>query len=88
MNNGTVDAKAQNPYFGSKLAEYIRAINECYPEEIVRYYSPGYSAALLEKIDQYSAAQAHQQQHQQNGTEENSSGSKANLADQPVAAEN
>lgn len=35
---------------GTKLGEYIRAINECYPEEIVRYYSPGYSATLLEKV--------------------------------------
>lgn len=35
---------------GTKLGEYIRAINECYPEEIVRYYSPGYSATLLDKV--------------------------------------
>ncbi|KAJ3213256.1 Sperm-associated antigen 6 [Dinochytrium kinnereticum] len=39
---------------GTKLGEYIRTINECYPEEIVRYYSPGYSTTLLEKIDEYS----------------------------------
>ncbi len=37
---------------GSKLAESIRRINEAYPEEIVRYYSPGYSATLLEKLDE------------------------------------
>lgn len=42
---------------GSKMAEYIRTINECYPEEIVRYYSPGYSATLLDKIDEYSKLQ-------------------------------
>jgi hypothetical protein len=35
---------------GTKLGEHIRTINECYPEEIVRYYSPGYSATLLEKV--------------------------------------
>jgi len=35
---------------GTKLGEYIRTINECYPEEIVRYYSPGYSSTLLEKV--------------------------------------
>lgn len=35
---------------GTKLGEYIRTINECYPEEIVRYYSPGYSKTLLEKV--------------------------------------
>eukprot|EP00127_Corallochytrium_limacisporum_P000452 Clim_evm8s13 gene=Clim_evmTU8s13 len=41
---------------GSQLRDYIDTINRCYPEEIVRYYSPGYSSTLLEKIDQYSPA--------------------------------
>lgn len=49
----------QNALAGTKLGDYIRAINECYPEEIVRYYSPGYSATLLEKIDEYSKTQEH-----------------------------
>jgi hypothetical protein len=35
---------------GTKLGESIRAIHECYPEEIVRYFSPGYSTTLLEKV--------------------------------------
>ena len=39
-----------NGLSGTKMGEYIRIINECYPEEIVRYYSPGYSATLLEKV--------------------------------------
>ena len=38
---------------GSGLQEYIMAINKCYPEEIVRYYSPGYSDKLLESVEQY-----------------------------------
>ncbi|KAI2649040.1 Sperm-associated antigen 6 [Labeo rohita] len=38
---------------GSAVQEYINAINNCYPEEIVRYYSPGYSETLLERIDNY-----------------------------------
>jgi len=38
---------------GSKLREYIDLINVCYPEEIVRYYSPNYSQTLLEKLDGY-----------------------------------
>ncbi|XP_077159151.1 sperm-associated antigen 6 isoform X2 [Paroedura picta] len=38
---------------GSLLQEYIHTINNCYPEEIVRYYSPGYSEALLERIENY-----------------------------------
>ncbi|XP_030055230.1 sperm-associated antigen 6 [Microcaecilia unicolor] len=38
---------------GSLLQEYINTINNCYPEEIVRYYSPGFSQTLLERVDQY-----------------------------------
>ncbi|XP_017672760.1 PREDICTED: sperm-associated antigen 6 isoform X2 [Lepidothrix coronata] len=38
---------------GSLLQEYINAINNCYPEEIVRYYSPGYSEILLERVESY-----------------------------------
>lgn len=38
---------------GSPLAEYINTINNCYPEEIVKYYSPGYSEQLLDRIEQY-----------------------------------
>ncbi len=42
--------KDTNALTGTKLGEAIRTINECYPEEIVRYFSPGYSATLLEKV--------------------------------------
>jgi hypothetical protein len=38
---------------GSVLAEHIGVINSCYPEEIVRYYSPGYSDSLLARVEQY-----------------------------------
>ncbi|XP_028659187.2 sperm-associated antigen 6 [Erpetoichthys calabaricus] len=41
---------------GSSLQEYINTINNCYPEEIVRYYSPGYSETLLERVEQYQPA--------------------------------
>jgi hypothetical protein len=51
------DTEGGNTFVGSKLAEAIRTINECYPEEIVRYYSPGYSATLLAKIDDYATSQ-------------------------------
>merc|ERR1712106_1035325 len=33
------------------LCEYIREINTCFPEEIVRYYSPGYSEQLLQRVE-------------------------------------
>jgi hypothetical protein len=51
--NGAAGASPSGPaniFNGTKMGEYIRVINECYPEEIVRYYSPGYSATLLEKV--------------------------------------
>ncbi|KAJ3611386.1 hypothetical protein NHX12_021402 [Muraenolepis orangiensis] len=38
---------------GSALQEYIITINKCYPEEIVRYCSPGYSEILLEQAENY-----------------------------------
>jgi hypothetical protein len=38
---------------GGKLTEYVLEINNCYPPEIVEYYSPHYSKALLDKLDDY-----------------------------------
>ncbi|KAM6339121.1 sperm-associated antigen 6 isoform 1-T1 [Podargus strigoides] len=38
---------------GSVLQECINIIKNCYPEEIVRYYSPGYSEILLERLENY-----------------------------------
>ncbi|MCO5548130.1 hypothetical protein L7F22_001588 [Adiantum nelumboides] len=35
---------------GSELKQMVDSINACYPEEIVQYYSPGYSGVLLQKI--------------------------------------
>jgi hypothetical protein len=42
--------ESQTELIGTKLGEYVRIINECYPEEIVKYYSPGYSSTLLDKV--------------------------------------
>ena len=33
------------------LKEYVDVIKSCYPEEIVRYYSPTYGTELLEKLE-------------------------------------
>ncbi|XP_029005143.1 sperm-associated antigen 6 [Betta splendens] len=41
---------------GSALQEHINTINNCFPEEIVRYYSPGYPEALLERVENYQPA--------------------------------
>ena len=73
MHKDTPMGVKESPqYVGSKLAEYIRIINECYPEEIVRYYSPGYSNTLLSKIDEFNASQYQQPQsvHAQKTAEE------------------
>lgn len=35
---------------GSELREYVDNINNCYPIEIVHYYSPGYSETLIQKL--------------------------------------
>ncbi|XP_052741829.1 sperm-associated antigen 6 isoform X2 [Bicyclus anynana] len=39
---------------GTSLKEYINIINSCFPEEIVRYYSPGYSDTLLDRVEAYT----------------------------------
>lgn len=38
---------------GTKLFEYIETINNCYPEDIVRYYAPEFPEQILERVDQY-----------------------------------
>jgi len=43
---------------GSALGESIAAINGCFPEEIVKYYSPGYSEALLQRVDNFQPVSA------------------------------
>ncbi|XP_044763953.1 sperm-associated antigen 6-like [Coccinella septempunctata] len=48
-----IDAKP-----GSTLLEYISVINASFPDEIVRYYSPGYPETLLDKVEQYSPQMA------------------------------
>ncbi|XP_014283991.1 sperm-associated antigen 6-like isoform X2 [Halyomorpha halys] len=38
---------------GSSLMEYISIVNSCFPEDIIKYYSPGYPDALLDLVDQF-----------------------------------
>lgn len=47
--------KTKELYAAAKMSDSIRKINSCFPEEIVRYYTPGYSNTLLSKIDEYVA---------------------------------
>ena len=37
-----------------KLAEHIKGIQDCYPPEIVEYYSPKYADQLMKKIDEFT----------------------------------
>ena len=40
--------------FGGKLTEHIQTINDCYPPEIVEYYSPEYADTLMKKLDEFT----------------------------------
>ena len=40
----------------SEIGQAVKTINGCYPEEVVRFYSPGYSETLLEQVDAYQPA--------------------------------
>jgi len=66
-DNPYMDENATN---NSKLAEAIRTINSCYPEEIVHYYSPGYSTLLLEKLNNYKHDGTQNESGDTNNTEE------------------
>ena len=39
------------PEPGSKLGDFVKAIADNYPPEIVQYYHPNYSKQLLDKLD-------------------------------------
>lgn len=38
---------------GSALSLHITAINNCFPEDVVKFYSPGYPEVLLERVESY-----------------------------------
>nr|CDS16267.1 sperm associated antigen 6 [Echinococcus granulosus] len=38
---------------GSTLHMHIIAINNCFPEDVVKFYSPGYPEVLLERVEAY-----------------------------------
>uniref|UniRef100_A0A1B6DNB5 Sperm-associated antigen 6 n=1 Tax=Clastoptera arizonana TaxID=38151 RepID=A0A1B6DNB5_9HEMI len=42
------------PEPGSNLMEHINIINSCFPEEMIRYYSPNYPESLLQQLDNYN----------------------------------
>jgi hypothetical protein len=38
----------------AQLDDLINIINKCFPDEVIKYYSPGYSDALLKKIENFT----------------------------------
>ncbi|KAJ1512952.1 Sperm-associated antigen 6 [Coelomomyces lativittatus] len=47
--------RKEDPMFNATpMAESLRLIHQCFPEEIIRYYSPGYSSLLLKKLEEYN----------------------------------
>lgn len=47
----------------------VRQINNCYPPEVVEYYSPSYSKTLLDKIDEYVVREGARQTMPQTGAD-------------------
>lgn len=39
---------------GTHLFEYMAIINSCYPDDIVRYYTPEFPDSILERVDNYT----------------------------------
>jgi len=71
---------------GSEMLDIVIAINKCFPEEVVRYYSPDYPQTLLDRVEQYcpaeeEEAEAEQQKELVNPTEK--SGSKGSKGKGP-----
>lgn len=55
-SGGFATVQALDAAAGSAFREHVEVINSCFPPEIVKYYSPGYSKQLLEKLETPVAA--------------------------------
>merc|ERR1711879_748482 len=44
---------------GSELDHHIHAVRRCFPEEILKYYSPNYNEQLLETLESFNPNQEH-----------------------------
>jgi hypothetical protein len=54
QNGGLKKLQELKSKVSEPLREKIDSINDKYPPEIIKYYSPDYAASLLQKIDNYS----------------------------------
>merc|ERR1712159_718179 len=51
---------------GSELAQHIEAVRRCFPEEILKYYSPNYNDTLLEKLEEFNPNNQKQENNNNN----------------------
>merc|ERR1712167_268970 len=63
---------------GSELSQHITAVRRCFPDEILKYYSPNYNEQLLETLESFNPNNQKQQENnsvvqdqQQQAVEEN-----------------
>lgn len=47
----------ENSEESTGLQEYVETIKNCFPAEVVQYYSPNYSDTLLKRVEDYTPAQ-------------------------------
>lgn len=52
-SGGLKKMQEMNVQAGTELFQHVRDINNCFPEEIVKYYTPGYSETLLQRLDTF-----------------------------------
>ena len=51
-------AKKDPESASAQLDDLVNTINKCFPDEVIKYYSPGYSETLLKKVDNFSVTNA------------------------------
>ena len=49
---------------GSELSQHIAAVRRCFPDEILKYYSPNYNEQLLETLESFNPNSQKQQENQ------------------------
>jgi len=53
QNGGLQFLQELNETVGGRFADFAQNINQCYPPEVVEYYSPDYSKKIMDKIDDF-----------------------------------
>ncbi|OWA53469.1 Sperm-associated antigen 6 [Hypsibius exemplaris] len=70
---------------GTPLWDAIEAVNACYPPDIVKYFSPGYTEQLLEKVDRFAPNRSDYEKFFQNATQGQSPQLDKSRTDMPAA---